>query len=277
LCGLVRALGSPDTKEQMEVRQLIAAIIEMAPETEEKVIDFMKARVRLISAGLATYFALYPILEFLVAFYQNPAHVPVHGDVQWVSKCAIPLFTLDHLPVFYAKLRELCEIFYTQYDHLATVAVRYLLSHWPVTCPEKLGYFVIHIGEVLAFMPDDTARAAGPAVFRRFRDVLAGGPEAAAIEVMRLLAGPSFVTRFADDALAFSQLYCAAQTHADSWNTEAARLAGVVVKKLREVCPSCAAGVAPALEGRRSAFYRELAEGCEGVDVTLFARQIDGY
>jgi hypothetical protein len=282
LCGLVKALASPDQKEQAEVRQLIKAIVEASPETEERVIHFMKDRVRAISFGLAGHFALVPILEFLVAFYQDPTHVPVHGDAQWVQRYAIPLLALEHLPIFYSKLREFFAIFYNQYDHLSVAAIRYLLSHWPVACPDKLGYFVSHIAEVLGFMPDDRVRSVSKAMFRRFCDVLDSGPEAVAVEVMKLLAGASFITRFEDDPQAFPQLYGAARNHADSWSKEAARLAGVVTKKLRDVYPSCAACVAgaapaPAFDGRRNAVYRELAEGCDGVDVELFARQIDAH
>jgi hypothetical protein len=283
LRGLVRLLGTPDQKEQNEVRQLIRTLVEIAPETEERFVEFMKARVRLICMGLDGHFALCPILEFLITFHQGPARVPIDSDAQWVSSYVIPLFALEWLPMFYDRLRDFCAIFYNQYDHLAVVAVDYLLSHWPITCPEKLGYFVSHIADVLGFMPDDRVRSVSKAMFRRFREVLVSGPEAAAVEVMKLLAGASFITRFEDDPHAFPQLYEAALNHADSWSKEAAMLAGVLPKKLREVYPSCAAcaaGTAPApapsLDQRRNALYREFAEGCQGADLALFARQIDG-
>jgi hypothetical protein len=240
LHGLVTMLGSPDRREQDAIQSILDSIVDVDSDTSPRIAAVMERRLKLIAAGVSSWHAARPLIEFLGNYFRDPSHLPAKPD--WFVRAVLPLFSSDGLSTFYNRLRQLCLDFYGLFDQLPAVALLYLFRHWPITASGKLPHFVNHVGDIVSLLSDSGLNGAAEGLCRRLRSAFEFGAQDGVIEVLRFLANSALLARIEPEVRRrfFPAVVRQIDAQRNSWHPDVARIAEQLIQKINDADPTLA-------------------------------------
>jgi hypothetical protein len=199
-------LCSPDGTERQLFRSLLRAMRDIFPSTRRTAVLQMQRRLSLVACGCVPHLAVAPYLRLIGAYCQDhPEEVPAGA---WFSHTIVPLFSSVYLPTFYTELQRFCLFMESYIDDAAEATVRYLVTHWPVSEPMKVPFFVDSLQKSASRLRVDARRPLGKTVFQRIGQMVASEHETVNQAALTALANVSFLSIFHEDIRELMRIVC---------------------------------------------------------------------
>lgn len=238
LRSIVRCMETPDEQEQAAMEGIIHSLCTALPDRRLQVYDLVMERLQMCAYGMAPYHFILPGLHFLISNQKSLLICP--SDPNQYIKCIVPLYRSMFLPVFSGALCQTSALFYSYFDELPELVLRYLFKHWPETDSEKVPCFLDNVKAITPLLGVDTRNAVAHELFERLEWCAKSLNCKVLQAAFKLFADKTFMSYFSDMSDVFMpMLYPHVKRCLGHWNSDVDRLVPVVLLAFSNWNPEC--------------------------------------